>query len=223
MRSLDLSFFKLVLLFLINLISLSYGSQLEQFINQSFEAEQPITFSYKIDAERYQFLLAKGLKPNLEIKLISGLNKLNFENSSGLVKEKLDLWIKVNKQVWVAKKDLKAGGIISSVDIEEKYLDIKAIPNTILNKKGDLLEKELKFKKRKGDFFHYADLKEIDVVKNKDEVVIIAKSGLVSVSMPGVALKNGSIGSRIRVLNKETGRIINAEIISPGKVLVEVF
>ncbi len=61
-----------------------------------------------------------------------------------------------------------------------------------------------------------------DAVHRGDQVMIIARSGNISVRMPGEALANGVLGEQISVRNAGSKRVIRARIIGPGQVEAEL-
>lgn len=63
-------------------------------------------------------------------------------------------------------------------------------------------------------------LVEAMVIKRGDEVVILAKSGSLSVKSAGIAVNDGRIGQQIQVKNKASKRVITARVIN--NKLVEV-
>ena len=63
-------------------------------------------------------------------------------------------------------------------------------------------------------------LVEAMVIKRGDEVVILAKSGSLSVKSAGIAVNDGRVGQQIQVKNKASQRVITARVIN--NQLVEV-
>ncbi|MNN93268.1 flagellar basal body P-ring biosynthesis protein FlgA [compost metagenome] len=53
-------------------------------------------------------------------------------------------------------------------------------------------------------------------------MVITARSGTLSVRMPGEALSNGSLSEQIRVKNLNSQRVIKAQVMAPGQVEVSM-
>lgn len=60
------------------------------------------------------------------------------------------------------------------------------------------------------------------MVKRGDQVVIRARSGAISVRMPGEALTDGSHGQQIRVRNLRSQRVVRARVVAPGQVEVSM-
>jgi len=63
-------------------------------------------------------------------------------------------------------------------------------------------------------------LEQAEVVRKGDHVVIIARSGTLSVRMPGEALSKGGISEQIRVRNLNSKRVVKARVTGPGQVEV---
>ena len=58
------------------------------------------------------------------------------------------------------------------------------------------------------------------MVRKGDHVVITARSGSLSVRMPGEALSKGGLSEQIRVRNLNSKRVVKARVIGPGQVEV---
>lgn len=63
-------------------------------------------------------------------------------------------------------------------------------------------------------------LEQPQMVRKGDQVVISARSGAMSVRMPGEALSDGGFNEQIRVKNLNSKRVIKANIVAPGQVEV---
>ena len=57
-------------------------------------------------------------------------------------------------------------------------------------------------------------------MRKGDHVIISARSGTLSVKMPGEALSDGGLSEQIRVKNLNSNRIIKARVTAPGQVEV---
>lgn len=58
------------------------------------------------------------------------------------------------------------------------------------------------------------------IIKRGDEVIIIAKTGTLSVKSPGIAINDGRLGQQIQVRNKSSKRVVMARVISSQQVQV---
>ncbi|MBH3348720.1 flagellar basal body P-ring formation chaperone FlgA [Pseudomonas putida] len=65
-------------------------------------------------------------------------------------------------------------------------------------------------------------LEQAEVVRKGDQVVIIARSGSLSVRMPGEALSKGGLSEQIRVRNLNSKRVVKARVTGPGQVEVSM-
>ncbi|MCW2267487.1 flagella basal body P-ring formation protein FlgA [Pseudomonas sp. JUb96] len=63
-------------------------------------------------------------------------------------------------------------------------------------------------------------LEQAEVIRKGDQVVITARSGTLSVRMPGEALVKGSLSEQIRVRNLNSKRVVKARVTGPGQVEV---
>ena len=59
-----------------------------------------------------------------------------------------------------------------------------------------------------------------EAIRKGDQVVISARSGGMSVRMPGEALSDGIIGKQISVRNQRSNRVVRARVVGPGQVEV---
>ncbi|MDD0972673.1 flagellar basal body P-ring formation chaperone FlgA [Pseudomonas fontis] len=65
-----------------------------------------------------------------------------------------------------------------------------------------------------------AHLEQAEVIRKGDHVVITARSGTLSVRMPGEALSKGGLSEQIRVRNLNSKRVVKARVTGPGQVEV---
>jgi flagella basal body P-ring formation protein FlgA len=63
-------------------------------------------------------------------------------------------------------------------------------------------------------------VQQAEVIRKGDQVVISARSGGISVRMPGEALSDGALGKQISVRNQRSKRVVKARITGPGQVEV---
>jgi flagella basal body P-ring formation protein FlgA len=63
-------------------------------------------------------------------------------------------------------------------------------------------------------------LEQAELVRKGDQVVIVARSGTLSVRMPGEALSKGGLQEQIRVRNLNSKRVVKAQVTGPGQVEV---
>ncbi|TBU93923.1 flagella basal body P-ring formation protein FlgA [Pseudomonas dryadis] len=63
-------------------------------------------------------------------------------------------------------------------------------------------------------------LRQAEVIRRGDQVVITARSGGINVRMPGEALSDGALGKQISVRNQRSQRVVRARVTGPGQVEV---
>ena len=90
----------------------------------------------------------------------------------------------------------------------------------IVNNPTEMNGKVSRYIKKSGDLFYKGDLMVPDIIHNQDPVKITLRTGLIRVSVPGIALKDGALGCTIRVLNPATQKILDAVIIDSRNVEV---
>ena len=67
---------------------------------------------------------------------------------------------------------------------------------------------------------HTADLTKPDVVQRNDTVTIVFQAPGVVLTLRGVAQEAGAVGDMIGVLNADSKRTVQAQVIAPGRVIV---
>jgi flagella basal body P-ring formation protein FlgA len=65
-------------------------------------------------------------------------------------------------------------------------------------------------------------IRQAEVIRRGDQVVISARSGGISVRMPGEALSDGAVGKQISVRNQRSQRVVRARVVGPGQVEVSM-
>ncbi|WP_073264275.1 flagellar basal body P-ring formation chaperone FlgA [Pseudomonas punonensis] len=65
-------------------------------------------------------------------------------------------------------------------------------------------------------------IRQAEVIRRGDQVVISARSGGINVRMPGEALSDGTVGKQISVRNLGSQRVVRARVIGPGQVEVSM-
>lgn len=175
----------------------------------------PVTFSIKIDE-----MPVGNLKfPN---RYNQGYNELDVIGQNLLPIKKVPFYLDIKALVPVVKDQIEKGKNIIENDITSDWKQILNVNQQIIYNSKEIIGKENIFYKKRGDTFYKYDIKEIDIIKKQDECTINTKSGSVRIAMQGVSLKNGSLGSTIKVLNKQTGKILEARVVDSKNVEVEI-
>ncbi len=131
--------------------------------------------------------------------------------------------IKIYKNILVAKESISKDDVLTQKNIEVKRKDILSlVPEAVLaeNLSSGLMASRFY---RAGDVIdkRYTRSKP-DVVKNAIVTVLFKTDNEMSITVDGVALVDGSIGSYISVQNKTYNKVYIGKIIGTNKILVEI-
>lgn len=123
-------------------------------------------------------------------------------------KEKLFLRARVSvfDRIVVAKKRLKRGDLISSVEAAVEERDIAVLNPSIIKDLSVVLGKEAKTYIPEGNAIYDWMIKERPFVKKNEKIKIIANGQNVLVAVAGIALEDGNPGSEIKVKNLSSGK-----------------
>ncbi len=176
----------------------------------------PVTFSVKVED------MPEG-KLVFPSRYDVGYNELDLLGSNHLLLRKIPFYLEVSVLVPVAMGVINKGDIISKDMLVLDWKPLRDVSQQVIGKITDIAGKENVFYKTKGNVFYKYDVKEQDAIKINDECSINSRVGRVSISMPGVSLKNGSLGSTIKVLNKQTGKTLEARVVDSKNVEVEIY
>jgi flagella basal body P-ring formation protein FlgA len=202
--------------FLTSFIYANFYKELKNSIYEYYSyIPVPITFSINIDTVKLE---------NVEIpsKYNQGYNELNIIGKNNLPIKKIPFYLDVYVQVPTAINNINKGEIFNKQHIGKDWKNINHINNSILFDAEELIGKESIFFKKKGSIFLKNDIREPFAITKQDICTITARVGSVIVTMPCIALKNGAIGSTIKVLNTRTNKTIDAVVINSRNVEVKI-
>lgn len=128
--------------------------------------------------------------------------------------------VNVYEDIVVVNRSLARGDILQDEDLSYKRINVAVIGRGIVNDITSVHGLELKRAIRAGESLRHTFLKKPDVVLKGQQVVMSTQSRFLSVETTGVALVNGHVGERIKVKNDRSNRIIDAEVVAPGRVSV---
>lgn len=125
---------------------------------------------------------------------------------------------KVYRSVAVASRNLQRGEVINTGDLTTEVKDVSELRLGFALTSEALIGKELKYIVNKGEAFRNSVLDAPLVIKRGDTVTMEAAAGDISVKTSATAISDGRIGQQIRVKNNQSARVVNAKVISEGKV-----
>jgi flagella basal body P-ring formation protein FlgA len=120
----------------------------------------------------------------------------------------------------VMARNLERGSVLTETDITLSRMNVGLAGFGHVRELDEILGKELKRNLRSGEAVRLSHLKSPQVVRKGDRVVLEAQGSGVSVVTSGRALANGQVGDQIQVENEKSQRVVDAEIVAPGRVRV---
>ena len=115
---------------------------------------------------------------------------------------------------------LKRGTIISDDDVVLRERDVGLITQGYMTAVELVVGQKLLRPMVTDQVLTLTHLEQAAVVRKGDQVVINARSGTLTVRMPGEALSDGGLSEQVRVKNLNSKRVIKARITGPGQVEV---
>ncbi|PTS83753.1 flagella basal body P-ring formation protein FlgA [Pseudomonas sp. HMWF032] len=128
--------------------------------------------------------------------------------------------VRLFREVVVASRPLKRDGLITEMDVGLAERDVGLLNQGYLTEKHQVVGKKLTRAAIIDQVITPTQLQLAEAVRKGDHVVISAKSGIISVRMPGEALSSGSVGKQISVRNIKSNRVVRARVTAPGQVEV---
>lgn len=128
--------------------------------------------------------------------------------------------VRLFREVVTTTRPLKRTGIIEPGDVMLRERDISLINQGYMTDVDQAIGQKLVRPMVNDQVITLVHLEQAEVIRKGDQVVITARSGTLSVRMPGEALANGGMNEQIRVKNLNSQRVIKAQVIAPGQVEV---
>jgi flagellar basal body P-ring formation protein FlgA len=125
---------------------------------------------------------------------------------------------KVFRSVAVASRNLQRGEVIHANDLTSDVKNAGDLRLGFTLTTEALIGKEVKYTINKGEAFRNSALDTPLVIKRGDTVTMEAAVGGISVRTNATAISDGRIGQQIRVKNIQSARVVNAKVVSAGKV-----
>ena len=128
--------------------------------------------------------------------------------------------VKLFRDVVTVTHPLQRGMVIDYADVTLRERDISLIKQGYLTATELAVGQKLLRPMVTDQVLTLTHLEQAAAVRKGDHVVISARSGTLSVKMPGEALSDGGLSEQIRVKNLNSKRVIRARITAPGQVEV---
>lgn len=166
----------------------------------------------------FSFDLPYGVKYNAPTTVQIGLNLAGQPYTS--VRVRFD--IKKYEQVAVASRAIAPRDLISGDNIIFERRDIGRMPPGYFTDPDKIMGLAVKRQLSPGTALSENVLEKPLLIKRGKTVRIVAHSGGIEVSAPGIALQSGSEGQSIRVQNANSRKVITARIIDETTVLAQI-
>lgn len=130
--------------------------------------------------------------------------------------------VRLYRPVLVATRPLNRNAILTDGDIALAERDVGQLTQGYLTDPSQISGKKLTRSVQTDQVLATGHVVMAEVIRKGDQVVINARSGTISVKMPGEALSDGGIGEQIRVRNTRSQRIVRGRVVGPGTVEVQM-
>lgn len=123
-----------------------------------------------------------------------------------------------NRDVLTYTHSMNAGDVVQAEDLA--FTSVAAdLSGNLPNDARPLIGKVVRFPVREGAVVHSGDLTVPVVVKRSETVKVTWSNGGMSLSMSGIAAKDGTRGDLIQIQNPTSKKMIDAVIVGPGEAL----
>jgi len=126
--------------------------------------------------------------------------------------------VRLFRTVVTAVRPLKRDAVVTEQDVAMRERDIGLLGQGFLSSMDQALGQKVLRPMVIDQILAPNFLEQPQMVRKGDQVVITARSGSISVRMPGEALSDGTFNEQIRVRNLNSKRVIKANITGPGQV-----
>ncbi|WP_084321962.1 flagellar basal body P-ring formation chaperone FlgA [Pseudomonas migulae] len=130
--------------------------------------------------------------------------------------------VRLFRDVVTTTRPLRRADIVEPADVLLRERDISLINQGYLTTLDQAIGQRLTRPMVADQVITLVHLEQAEVIRKGDQVVITARSGTLSVRMPGEALSNGGMSEQIRVKNLNSKRVIKAQVTAPGQVEVSM-
>lgn len=128
--------------------------------------------------------------------------------------------VKVIKPVVVSARPLSANQTLTARDVRLEALDIADLRHGYKESLELVIGQQLKYPLSVGMVIPTRSLKQEQVVRRGEQIVLVAMAGTMEVRMNGTALDDASVGEKVKVKNSSSKRVVEGVVHAPGIVKV---
>lgn len=123
-------------------------------------------------------------------------------------------------EVAVVARSVARGEILTLEDVTLRRMSTSQGGFGLVLDVQQVIGKELKRRLEAGEPVRLSHIKASQVIRKGDRVVLEASTSGVSVVTTGTALANGEVGEQIQIRNEKSERVVDAEVVAPGKARI---
>lgn len=203
-------------------------SEITRAVEAAVRAKMGGDIEVSIDGNVPSLVMNGKDAPEITVKstLVDTLNnkfdvRLSAKNANG-VTETMDLRGSVYRltNIPVLAANYKNGDVINEHDIKMMQVRQDQINQNVALSADDLIGMTPRRSLTSDKPVRMADLERPQIVKKGELITMVLKNGPMTLTAKGKALDNGAKGDLIRVLNTESNRTIEAEIIAPQRAAI---
>ncbi|WP_298187727.1 flagellar basal body P-ring formation chaperone FlgA [uncultured Pseudomonas sp.] len=128
--------------------------------------------------------------------------------------------VRLYREVVIVSRPLKRNNLVTDMDIVLAERDVGLLNQGYLTALQQAIGKKLTRPLLPDQVLAPSHVQIAEAIRKGEQVVISARSGGISVRMPGEALSDGTVGRQISVRNQRSNRVIRARVVGPGQVEV---
>lgn len=128
--------------------------------------------------------------------------------------------VRLFREVVTTTRPLKRESVLGEQDISLRERDVGLLSQGYLTSLDQASGQKLVRATVIDQVLTPTHMEQAEVIRKGDQVVITARSGTLSVRMPGEALSKGGVSEQIRVRNLNSRRVVKARVTGPGQVEV---
>lgn len=130
--------------------------------------------------------------------------------------------VRLYREVVTLVRPIKREGVIGEGDIMLAERDVGLLNQGYLTEMDQAIGRKATRAMQPDQVLAPVHIRQAEVIRRGDQVVISARSGGINVRMPGEALSDGAIGKQISVRNQRSQRVVRARVTGPGQVEVSM-
>ncbi|PWB33536.1 flagella basal body P-ring formation protein FlgA [Pseudomonas sp. SDI] len=128
--------------------------------------------------------------------------------------------VRLFRNVVTVARPLKRESVIGEQDVSLRERDVGLLNQGYLTSLDQVVGQKLIRPTVTDQVLTPLHIEQAEMIRKGDHVVITARTGALSVRMPGEALSKGSLSEQIRVKNLNSSRVVKARVTGPGQVEV---